>query len=238
MSWLFSQALAEEYLGVIFLDGAQSAPLSETPTQQAYCSRGKMTECSRLSRFGMTFAPLTESRGEELLTLYLADFRARTLARQEPEQELTESEAAYGERWHESSVRYDRDLHSWKTHLCLWDEVLPWSSVTLPKWGMTRSGFVFQHPTAERPISVTVSGLWPTPQASDNRDRGNLSSPAIKRRAEKGKQLMLSQVVSDQNGRLNPTWVEWLMGWPLGWTDLKPLEMARFHEWQQQHSES
>jgi DNA (cytosine-5)-methyltransferase 1 len=25
-------------------------------------------------------------------------------------------------------------------------------------------------------------------------------------------------------GALNPTWVEWLMGWPLGWTDLKPLE--------------
>jgi hypothetical protein len=24
-------------------------------------------------------------------------------------------------------------------------------------------------------------------------------------------------------GALNPTWVEWLMGWPLGWTDLKPL---------------
>jgi len=35
--------------------------------------------------------------------------------------------------------------------------------------------------------------------------------------------------------RLNPEWVEWLMGWPQGWTALKPLEMARFHEWQRQH---
>jgi DNA (cytosine-5)-methyltransferase 1 len=25
-------------------------------------------------------------------------------------------------------------------------------------------------------------------------------------------------------GRLNPTWVEWLMGFPLGWTDLEDLE--------------
>jgi hypothetical protein len=24
-------------------------------------------------------------------------------------------------------------------------------------------------------------------------------------------------------GQLNPNWVEWLMGWPIGWTDLKPL---------------
>ena len=31
------------------------------------------------------------------------------------------------------------------------------------------------------------------------------------------------------NGKLNPMWVEWLMGWPLGWTDLKPLEMDKSH---------
>lgn len=32
-------------------------------------------------------------------------------------------------------------------------------------------------------------------------------------------------------GQLNPDWVEWLMGWPIGWTDLKPLAMARWREW-------
>lgn len=37
------------------------------------------------------------------------------------------------------------------------------------------------------------------------------------------------------SGQLNPEWVEWLMGWPIGWTELGPLEMDRFHEWQQQH---
>lgn len=36
--------------------------------------------------------------------------------------------------------------------------------------------------------------------------------------------------------RLNPAWVEWLMGWPIGWTDLKPLAMARFRAWWQQHA--
>jgi DNA (cytosine-5)-methyltransferase 1 len=66
--------------------------------------------------------------------------------------------------------------------------------------------------------------LWPTPQASDNRDRGNMSSGAIKRRVGKGKQIMLSQSVSHTSGALNPMWVEWLMGYPLGHTDLKPSE--------------
>jgi hypothetical protein len=36
-------------------------------------------------------------------------------------------------------------------------------------------------------------------------------------------------------GHLNPEWAEWLMGWPIGWTDLKPLAMDKFHEWQLQH---
>ena len=36
-------------------------------------------------------------------------------------------------------------------------------------------------------------------------------------------------------GQLNPLWVEWLMGWPIGWTDLKPLETDKFQQWQQQH---
>ncbi len=61
--------------------------------------------------------------------------------------------------------------------------------------------------------------LWPTPSATDNRDRGNLAMPAIKRRIAKGKQLNLSMVVSDKCGQLSPTWVEWLMGYPSGHTD-------------------
>jgi DNA (cytosine-5)-methyltransferase 1 len=39
-------------------------------------------------------------------------------------------------------------------------------------------------------------------------------------------------------GKLNPTWVEWLMGWPIGWTDLKPSEMDKSHSALQQHGES
>ena len=62
--------------------------------------------------------------------------------------------------------------------------------------------------------------MWPTPSAGDDRDRGCLSTPAIKRRAEKGKQLNLSMVVSEESGALNPDWVEWLMGFPVGWTNL------------------
>lgn len=60
--------------------------------------------------------------------------------------------------------------------------------------------------------------MWPTPNASDNRDRGNLNTPSVQRRIEKGKQISLSM---EAGGKLNPVWVEWLMGWPLHHTDLK-----------------
>ena len=80
MSWLFSQALVEEYLADISLDGEQSALLNGNLTQQAYCAPDKMTVFSRLSRFGMTYKPLTASRGEELLTLYRAAFHAKISA--------------------------------------------------------------------------------------------------------------------------------------------------------------
>jgi hypothetical protein len=63
MSWLFSQALVEAYLGDTYLDGEQSVPLNGKPTQQAYCALDKMTAFSHLSRFGMTYKPLTENRG-------------------------------------------------------------------------------------------------------------------------------------------------------------------------------
>jgi len=54
----------------------------------------------------------------------------------------------------------------------------------------------------------------------------------------KSREDMLDWVVEQNGGRLNPMWVEWLMGWPLGWTDLKPLEMDKFQQWRQQFSES
>ncbi|MDG9927457.1 MULTISPECIES: hypothetical protein [unclassified Pseudomonas] len=35
---------------------------------------------------------------------------------------------------------------------------------------------------------------------------------------------------------VNPDFWESLMGWPIGWTGIAPLEMAKTHEWLRQHS--
>lgn len=36
-------------------------------------------------------------------------------------------------------------------------------------------------------------------------------------------------------GQLNPNWVEWLMGWPIGWTALKPLVTGKCQQWRRLH---
>ena len=87
MSWLYSRVLVEEYLGGNCSDGELCALLSGNPTPQVFLPPDKTTRFWKLSRFGMTCSPLTDDRGAELLMLFRAAFRARTLAQQEKEQE-------------------------------------------------------------------------------------------------------------------------------------------------------
>lgn len=235
MSWLFSQALVAEYSAATCSDGAPSVPLSVMPTPHKFWRNDKTMEPSQLSRFGLTCAVLTEDHGAELLTWFRAGFPARTFPPLVPAPALMANAPGSGEKWRESSARYDLDSSTWKTHRCLWDEDLPWSSVTLPKWGMTRNGALFQHPTLERPISASAAGLWPTPTASAC--KGSSPGALLRKNGRSRINDRLDHALMHQEGgQLNPPWVEWLMSFPIGWTELKPLEMHRFQEWQQQHS--
>lgn len=62
--------------------------------------------------------------------------------------------------------------------------------------------------------------MWPTPSA--NQQKGGTtglnggSGARAKLHAMVGRKMALKMA----GGSLNPTWVEWLMGYPLGWTDL------------------
>jgi len=257
MSWLYSQVLVEEYLGDISLDGEQSVQSSGSSTPQAYCAPDKMTGFSRLSRFGMTFKPLTESRGEELLTLYLAAFHAPTFPQQEKEQELMEKPLECGEKWRGSFTKYDPDTSLWRTHQCSLLGDLEEFSETWPQWGLMRDGECWEQRTLEHRIRGTGYGLSPngvdsfhTPNTT-GLDGGSNSRRALRKRMEKyptpqsndaknsvvrhrtkSLQVMLGGTIATENpqligGHLNPIFVEWLMGWPLGMTDLKPLVMDK-----------
>ena len=285
MSWLISKALmnslslpglVEEYLEDSCLDGEPFAPLNGNPTPQAYCAPDKMKGFSRISRFGMTFKPLTENLGEELLTLYQGDFRVRTSAALEKELESKDKKVECGRNSQELLARYDPSTSLWRTAQCSLLEDLEQCLETFPKWGSMQSGACYQQPMLVQITKERESGYWLTPATVNIPIR---SEESMQKRFEYRKNIgrngvgagcLAEQVewsgtggpvgyVTKQNwptptahnaketnapseanrntptlaaqagGQLNPTWVEWLMGWPLEWTDLKPLEMDKSH---------
>jgi hypothetical protein len=77
----------------------------------------------------------------------------------------------FGHTYGTPLARYDRDSQSWRTSedTSLWD--LPTSLGTLPTWGMTQGGDLFELPTPERPTSAHECSSLPTPQARDYKDQ-------------------------------------------------------------------
>ena len=197
-----------------------------------------------------------------------------------------------------SLARWDRVSCSWRTAQYLLFEEGCELLATLPGWGMTvggglweltmpehltggsGSGLLLPTPSATsygtnqgggmgrvgpvRPSLQTMAkqGLWPTPNSRDWKDsgptQGNRKSPNLgmavwstptardaqslkkcmrgKGSQEKGNEI-IEPLVVQVGGSLNPTWVEWLMGWPLGWTSLEPLAMDKFRQWRRSHGE-
>jgi hypothetical protein len=285
MSWLYSRVLVEEYLGENYLDGEQSAPLNGSLIQQAYCAPDKMTDFSRLSRFGMTYKPLTENLGGELLTLFRAGFHAKTYPQPEKAQGLTENDPECGVTWRGWLAKYDPNTSLWRTAQCSLLEDLNESLATLPRSGMTRNGLLWELPMLEQttkeigfgllPTPTTqglnggsnsrkaaiARGTWPTPRScsamaatitpesawNEKRNpnletivgRAMFPTPTCHNAKEGAYPAEFTRntptLATHAGGKLNPTWVEWLMGWPLEWTDLKPLVTGKSHCVQQQH---
>ena len=68
--------------------------------------------------------------------------------------------------------------------------------------------------------------MWPTPRATDG-NKGCRTIQGATKELKRGKNIDLTVAVVCQNGtsgKLNPEWVEWLMGFPAGWTDCEDSE--------------
>ena len=242
MSWLFSQALVEEYSQVKCSDGEQSVQLSVMPTPQQFWRNDKMMDCSIFSRFGLTYALLTEIRGEELLTLFLAGFHAKTSAQPAKAQESTESAADCGLNSLASFARYNLASSSWKTAQYSLVGDSERFSETWPKSGTMLNGVCWERKPLKLIIKEREYGLLPTPTARDWRACFAENSKAFLKRKESPAGVNLVEFCQRlMNGRyvkLRPVCVERLMIWPPGWTDLKPLATDKYHNVRQKHSDN
>lgn len=115
-----------------------------------------------------------------------------------------------------SLASYHHESSSWRTsQRSLFGGLVAWSE-TWPREGMTRNGELFRladQVAAARHIDGNEYSLWPTPTARDWKDVGCLDNVP-----ENG---LLGRVFKNRTGQnLSPTFSEWLMGFPEGWTEL------------------
>jgi DNA (cytosine-5)-methyltransferase 1 len=181
--------------------------------------------------------------------------------------ELTEKEVVCGERWQGLLARLDPNTHLWKIPQCSLLEDSEQSLETWSNWGTMRNGVCWEQMMWEQTTTENEFGYWATPTAGLSKHGASLGywqnriakgrqsdthmevlkkmwgTPKAQdsRHAswDRGKSNLGEQVAGLHNGgHLNPVWTEWLMGWPLEWTDLKPLEMDKSHFVQQQPGQS
>ena len=167
MSWLYSQALVAEFSAAKCSAGEPCAPLNSTPTPLGYCLPDKMTAVSKLSRYGMTFAPSTADHGAALLTWFRAAFPARISPAPAKARASMVNDQDYGLNSLASLARYDPDTCMWKTpQFSLLGDSIEFLE-TWPRWGLMRDGVCWQQPTLAHLTGESGSGLWATPTTMD-----------------------------------------------------------------------
>ena len=258
MSWHYLRAVAGESLQDICSDGEPCVPLKSKITHAEFYCNGKLMDSYLDSLCGTMLPPLMDDLGGAKSKLSPEAFPVKTSLLQAKELALKEKDRDSGEKWRGSFVKYDPDTSLWRTHQCSLLGDLELFSENWPQWGLMRDGECWEQQTLERHIRGTGYGLSPnnidsfhTPNTT-GLDGGSNSRRALKKRMQmwrtpdtgaggtsgllkEGKthrengQPIQVRLVDQVGGQLNPPFPEWLMGWPLGWTDLKPLAMDKSH---------
>jgi len=191
------------------------------------------------------------STGETLfdLTSFAAATPASRSRQQENAMALTTHDT-YGLGYEKPLANYDPNTQSWRMYEATLLSDSPQFSGSWPASGTTRNGKLFpqillvRHISEnESSLSPTPSGNWPTPITADSYSDnlkssqhidGSMHSISLAQAVQMWPTPTASVDTSNINGkfsnptlrdavggRLNPTWVEWLMGFPIGWTDLE-----------------
>lgn len=127
-----------------------------------------------------------------------------------------------GESSEESSKKSDPLGSSSKTSPRSEPEGSPLSSATFTRSGLMLNGIVYPLAPSAPLTGVTGSSLLPTPSASRyGSNKGGGAGRTGKERLSLDSMATRGLLPSHDSGPLSPVWVEWAMGFPLGWTDLE-----------------
>ena len=242
MAWIY---LAESEDSVTpWQNGSDQLPIVKLKHTQEECSYHACFRGScRSDQSGMMSRPCTDECCL-VLTSYMAASHAKTSASQDLEKAWRESEADYFSKSYALSMKLDRNSSSWKTSQQSLLEDFQRSPQKLPKEGMIVDGALYPLRKSEPLIKEKDGGCLPTPTVYGNYNKKGASKKSgdglatyVKmfptpdannqgaRKNQNGHQYTLQDAVG---GQLNPMWVEWLMGYPAGWTELEAWAMQWF----------
>jgi len=87
----------------------------------------------------------------------------------------------------------------------------------------------------EEVVALAEQNMWPTPAARDYKGANSLEHCEVNGTGLKHMDQLPNAVAHgdkpEPSGALNPTWVEWLMGWPIGWTSMEPITDIDWRDW-------
>lgn len=209
--------------------------LNLTPEKSYF--KDSETESCQSSQSGTTCEHLTENRGAEKLMLFAADSRVKTSAAQEKAKDSTASGQDSGKKCYASLAKLDPQSSLLKTHQCLLIgggfELLE----SLPPWGIIQDGELSAQKIAVRRIKETDFGFsLPTPLKFDSKLINQWKKETlIASEFGSAKNSMPCWVLANHGKVASAELIQWLMAWPQSWTNLQPLETAKFQSWLRLH---
>lgn len=203
------------------LNGMNTASESLPPESEMDCST--MPQFSAISRHSLIKA--SPEAIKDWLMLSLADSHASHTVQPGSSLEKT-IQRTDGLQQEKSFAKYDQSSASWRMCLGLFpSDTSEKFSGTWPKWGSMRNGELFQQPQPAQTMYERGSGYLPTPTAHNAKEG---AYPAEYARNTPTLAAVLG-------GKINPCRTEWMMAWPIGWSDLKPLGTDKLESWLQAH---
>ena len=196
---------------------AQSLMRRSKPSQSsAYLREWKAGNLMRL-RSGLICDPFLGQSFLERWISFLQATPASHSARQESDSEQKIGDTC-GHTSPEASLFSSQEFAYLKTSkdILRWDS--PLLSAIWKKWVIKCRGAYSRRLNAGHLTSGSASLLWPTIRASECKGCGPLGSKSHQYRVNRFYLDAVAQERTGQTGRLNPSYCEWMMGVPIGWT--------------------
>ena len=104
---------------------------------------------------------------------------------------------------------------------CLIADLHPFCKISA-KSGTMRNGIAYQHPASARPTNAKGYSLWPTPTTGAPLCGGTGAFKKMKKLMQMGviSETEMKSLTSGGGGKSNPALMEWLLGYPVGYTEL------------------